>query len=524
MKIYRTLLAVASVMAVTATPVLAEELRIGTASEPISIDPHFWGGMPNVGLARHFFDHLIKRDKTQQFQPGLAVSWRALDDTTWEFKLREGVKWHDGSPFTPDDVLFTVERIKDSNLKTVAGGYRRFLLGKVFTKIDDHTIHVKTEKPYPLMIEDMANFPIVSSKHAAGAKTEDFNSGKATIGTGPYRFVEWVAGDRIVMEANPNYWGGKPNWDRVMLKPIKSNPSRVAALLSGDVDLIDKVSTNDIASLKKDSKVAVHQSVSNRVMYLHIDSNRHISPFVKANDGTPLFPNPLRDQRVRKALSMAINREAIVERVMEGAAKPASQLVPHFVFGFNPALKPEPYDLEGARRLLASAGYGEGFRLTIHGPNDRYINDAKIVETVAQMWTRAGVKTDVVTQPVGVYSPRATKLEFSVVLYGYGAEAAEASSPLKAVLHTVSKPAGYCCSNRGRFSNVLFDDLLEQSFLTVDRAAREKLLQDAMAIAVEDVGIIPLHSQVNTWATRKGLSYEARTDETTLAESTSTAN
>jgi peptide/nickel transport system substrate-binding protein len=507
-----------------AAPLSAAELRIGTYVEPTSIDPHFWGGMPNVGLARHFFDHLIARDRTQQFSPGLAVSWRALDDTTWEFKLRQGVKWHDGTPFTAADVVATMNRIKRPDYRTTAGGYRRFLMGKEPTVVDDHTLHVKTEAPYPLMIEDMANFPIVPKAIAETAETTDFNSGKAAIGTGPYRFVEWVGGDRIVMAANPGYWGGKPAWDRIVLRPIKSGPARVAALLSGDVDLIDKVPTTDIPFLMKDQRVDIHSSISNRVMYLHVDSAREVSPFVLANDGTPLTPNPLRDTRVRKALSKAINRAAIVERVMEGSAIAAGQLMPEGFFGYSPNLKVEPYDRAGAQALLKAAGYPDGFRLTIHGPNDRYVNDAKVVEAIAQMWTQAGVRTEVVTQPVSVYSPRATALEYSIILFGYGAEAAEASSPLLAVLATFDTAAGTGVSNRGRYSNPAFDKTLAQAVVTMDRAKRERLLQEATEIAINDVGIIPLHSEVNVWGTRKGITYEARTDETTLAQSARPAN
>lgn len=509
--------------AMASGPALSDDLRVGLAVEPTSIDPHFWSGMPNVALSRHVFDDFILRDKTQQFKPGLATEWKVVDETTWEFKLRPNVRWHDGSPFTADDVLFSLNRILDPNTKAVGGGYKRFVQGKQATKLDDLTIRVKTEKPYPLMIEDMANLPIVSKARATGASTEDFNSGKAAIGTGPYRFVEWRQGDRIILEANPNYWGEKPAWDRVLVSPVKTDASRITGLLNGQLDLIEKVPTVDLLALSKDLKVSVYKSLSNRAMYLHVDSNRHVSPFVKTMDGKSLFPNPLRDQRVRKALSLAIDRQAITDRVMDGAAEPASQLVPSFVFGFNPALAVDAYDPAAAKQLLKQAGLGDGFRLTVHASNDRYVNDAKIAEVIAQMWSQVGVLTGVVTQPVSVYSPRATKLEYSVVLFGYGAEAAESSSPLRSILHTNNEEAGFCCSNRGRYSNVLFDAKLQEAVVMMDRGKRETLLQEAMAIAIQDVAIIPLHGEVNIWATRKGVRYEARTDETTLAQSASKA-
>src|SRR3546814_826901 len=236
------------------------------------------------------------------------------------------------------------------------------------------------------------------------------------IGTGPYKFVEWVKGDRIVLEANPDYWGGKPQWDRVEFKPISSGPARVAALLAGDVDVIDVVPTVDIRKLKKNKDVVLSSGVSNRIIYLHMDQQRDKTPFVTTKDGAPLDKNPLKDIRVRRAISKAINREAIVDRVMEGAAIPAGQLLPEGFFGVHPNLPPEKYDPDGAKKLLKQAGYPDGFGLTIHGPNDRYINDAKIAEAVAQMLTRIGIPTTVDTMPKSVYFTPAPALELRFIL------------------------------------------------------------------------------------------------------------
>jgi peptide/nickel transport system substrate-binding protein len=227
--------------------------------------------------------------------------------------------------------------------------------------------------------------------------------------------------------------------------------------------------------------------------------------------------NPLRDPRVRKALSKAINRDAIVERVMEGVAIPAGQLLPDGFFAVSPNLRPEPYDPEGAKKLLAEAGVADGFGLTIHGPNNRYVNDAKIAQAIAQMLARIGIETAVQTMPKNVYFPRASKLEFSFILVGWGAGSGEPSSPLGALLHTHDKSNGFGGANRGRYSNPQMDNILEQALVTVDRKEHEQLLIKATEIAIGDLGIIPLHYQVNTWATRKGLRYEARTDENTLA-------
>lgn len=502
------------------TQVYADDLKIALGSEPTSIDPHFHNLSPNNALARHLFDRLVHPDENQQLHPGLAESWKALDDTTWEFKLRKGVKWHDGSPFTADDVVFTFSRAV--NVPNSPSGFGTYLKGKTAEKVDDHTVHIKTGKPYPLMPNDMSTFSIVSKKHGEGASTEDYNSGKAAIGTGPYKFKEYVPGDRFVYVRNDDYWGEKPKWDTVTLKPIKSSPSRVAALLAGDVDMIEQVPTTDIERLKSEPKLSLSQGVSNRVIYLHLDHARDASPFVKAKDGGEI-KNPLKDVKVRMAISKAINRDAIVDRVMEGVAIKAGQLLPEGFFGVSPNLKPVEYDAAGAKKLLAEAGVGDGFQLTIHGPNDRYINDAKIAEAVAQMLTRIGIKTEVETMPRSVYFKRASRggpdnsPEFSFILVGWGAGSGEASSPLKSLIHTHDKSRGFGASNRGRYSNAAVDKLIEDALGTVDDAKRQDLLAEATERAINDVAIIPLHYQVNTWATRKGLKYKARTDEGTMA-------
>jgi peptide/nickel transport system substrate-binding protein len=324
------------------------------------------------------------------------------------------------------------------------------------------------------------------------------------------------------MQRNDQYWGEKPAWQRLTFRGIKSDPSRVAALLAGDVDLIDEVPATDMARLKKEPKVTIAQTVSNRIIYLHLDHFRDDSPFVQAKDGKPI-KNPLRDVRVRKALSMAIDRDAIVSRVMEGQAIKAGQLLPEGFFGVSPKLKPVAYDPNGAKKLLAEAGVPNGFRLTIHSPNDRYPNDAKIAEAVGQMLSRTGIDTQVVTMTQGVFFRDASTgapdkgPKFSFILVGWGSGTGEASSPLKSLLATFDREKGMGASNRGRYSNPQVDKLINDALATVDDAKRAELLARATETAIEDVGIIPLHYQVNTWAMRRGFTYKPRTDEYTLA-------
>ncbi len=519
-----------AVAAVVSAGAWAEEIRIGIYSEPSSMDPHFHNLGPNNAFMAQVFGRLVEMDHQQKLQPGLAVSWKTVNDTTWEFKLRKGVKFTDGSDFTADDVIFSFDRA--SNYTGGNSSFRTYLKGKTFKKVDDHTIHVTTPAPYPLMPVDMAQPHIISDSAKGSGKadvnkglsTKDFNQGKAMVGTGPYKFVEWKKGDRIVLVPNPNYFGTKAKWSKVTIKPIPSAPARVAALLAGDVDMIDNVPTTDVERLKKNKKVRLSSGISNRVIYLHMDQYRDASPFVTDRDGKPMAKNPLKDVRVRKAVSMLINRDAIVARVMEGLAIPAGQLLPEGFFGVSPNLKPEKFDPAGAKKLLAEAGYPNGFGLTIHGPNNRYINDAKIVEVIAQMLTRGGIPTKVVTMPKSVYFKRASKggkdgePEFSFILVGWGSGTGEASSPLKSLLTTHDKSKGFGASNRGRFSKPDVDKLVIEALATVDDPKRQGLLAKATETAIGKYqGIIPLHYQVNTWATRPGLKYRARTDERTIA-------
>ncbi|MEM9782936.1 MAG: ABC transporter substrate-binding protein [Pseudomonadota bacterium] len=515
-----TFLGAVAIAALAAGTASAEKLTIGLASEPTAIDPHFHNLGPNNALARHLFGRLILQNERQQLEPGLAVSWEPIDDLTWEFKLREGVTFHDGTPFTADDVICTWERAPD--VPNSPASFGTYIKGKTAVKIDDFTVHFKTEDPYPLMANDVSTVPIVSNEVGCSATTEEFNAGTAAVGSGPFKFVSYTPGESIVLARNDDYWGEKPAWSEVEFRPIKSAPSRVAALLAGDVDLISGVPTTDIATLEARDDVTLSQGVSNRVIYLHMDQFREDSPFVTAKDGSPIT-NPLMDVRVRKAISMAINRDAIVERVMEDVAIPAGQLLPEGFFGVSDNLSPVAYDPQGAKALLAEAGYPDGFKMTIHGPNDRYINDAKIAEAVAQMLTRIGIDMSVETMPRSVYFGRASRgaegglPEFSFILVGWGAGSGEASSPLKSLIHTHDPDRGFGASNRGRHSNAEIDAKIAEALRTVDDAKRQDLLAEATEMAMENVAIIPTHFQVNTWGSRNGISYVPRTDEYTLA-------
>lgn len=511
--------AVAAPLALMTAPVLAQDLRIGIQAEPSSMDPHFHNLTPNNQMARHIYEPLVFMDEKQAPIPGLAVSWRTVDDLTWEFKLRTGVKFHDGSDFTADDVIATWERAP--NVPRSPSSFGAYIRGKTLEKVDSHTIRIRTATPYPLMVVDLAQFGIIP-KACKDTTTEDFNAGRCTAGgTGPYRFVSFTPGNQTVMARNDSYWGERQPWARVIWRPMSADPTRVAALLAGDVDVIDVVPTADIARIRSDNRLSLTSEISARVIYFHMDHFREESPFITAKDGSKI-KNPLRDVRVRRALSMAINRPAIVERIMEGQAVPAGQLLDERFFGTSKNLRPTAFDMAGARRLLAEAGFPNGFKMRMHGPNGRYTNDTKIIEAVAQMFSRIGIDTEVETMPPANFFSRASQgagglPEFSFILVGWSAGTGETSDSLKALLATFNREKGMGATNRGRYSNPEFDRVVEEALATVDDAKRGALLARASEIAMNDVGLIPTHYQISNWAKRANLTMVGRTDEYTLA-------
>ncbi|MFZ4411015.1 MAG: ABC transporter substrate-binding protein [Paracraurococcus sp.] len=496
----------------------AQTLTMGVGAPVTSIDPHYHQLSPNTAVAHMIFDSLTTTDGHARLTPDLAESWKPLDETTWEFRLRRGVRFHNGSEFTAEDVAFTFARVPNvPNSPSSYAIYTRPI--REVQIVDSHTLRLKTAVPYPLMPTDLASVMILDRETHANATTEGFNAGPMAVGTGPYRMVSHRNGDRIEFERNEAYWGPAPAWSRVNYRMITNDAARTAALLAGDVDVIDQVPTSDLAKLRGDQRVALSEITGLRLIYLAFDHARaESSPFLADNDGKPLPQNPLRDLRVRRALSLALDRNAIVERVMEGAAIPAGQFLPEGSFSFVPDLVAPKADADAARKLLAEAGFPQGFRITLHGPNDRYPNDSRIIQAIGQMWTRIGVRTAVEAQPWTTFIARAGRQEFSAFLQGWGTGSGEGSNPLRNLTATPDRDKGYGASNRGRYANPEMDRVLDQAMRELDDAKREALLRQATRMVFEDVGILPLHIQKNTWAMRKGLAHDARADELTRAQ------
>jgi peptide/nickel transport system substrate-binding protein len=321
----------------------------------------------------------------------------------------------------------------------------------------------------------------------------------------------------VELARNPAPWGEPADWDRVTIRFIPNNATRLATLLSGDVDGIEGVPTSDLDAVKQNPKLVFAQKVSGRLVYFYVDGGRPDTPQVAAKDGSKLAKNPLSDERVRRALSLAINRPAIAERVMAGLGYPTGNLVPETLFGHDPTIPVPAFDPDAAKRLLAEAGWPDGFQLTIAGPNDRLVNDAQIVQAVGQMLSRIGIAAKVETLPMSAYAPRGAKGEYSFGLIGFGSSTGESSAILRAIIACTDPKTGGGLYNWSFYCNRQVDDFLGRALTTVDDAARAELLRKAAHLAIDTGAIIPLHFQATTWAARQGIRIVPRTDERTVA-------
>lgn len=514
-RVTRLLAASALVALLAPLASLAQTLRIGMAADVTAVDPHYANIAPNNAVAWHVFDALANVDADTRLVPGLATSWRAVDDSTWEFVLRKGVRFHDGSEFDARDVEFSIRRA--AALAEKGGQFGGFVRAiEEIQIVDPHTIRFRTATPHAVLPQDLNSIFIVP-RSIGEAGTEDFNAGRAAVGTGPFRLESFARGDRVSLVRNDDYWGEKPPWEKVTLRILTQDAARLAALLAGDVDAIENIPTSDVARIARDKRMRLERRISWRTIFLHLDQYRDAPPGISDRDGKPLARNPLRDRRVRAALAAAIDRKALVEKVMEGLAEPASNLVAPPVFGHDRTLAPVAYDPHKARRLLAEAGYPEGFRVVLSTPNNRYVNDEQIAQAVAQMWARIGVQVArVEALPAATYFTKGRNGEFGIALLGWGSFAGDLA--LRALVATPSPERGMGTWNWGGYSDALLDRLVAQALGTVDQQKRETLARAAMGIAVNDHAVIVLHHQIATWAMRTSLRYPGRTDEYTLAQ------
>ena len=500
----RIAMAAAAALALGTGTAGAQTLTLGTALQLNTMDPHFFNGFPAGSAHPQIFEGLTDIDASLEVKPALATAWRMIDPNTWEFDLRPGVRFHDGTPFTARDITATFARVPTvPNSPALFTSFIRPV--REVQIVNEHRVRIITTTPTATLPGDLARVLLIAERDASQT-TSEFNAGRVN-GTGPYRFAEWRNTESLSIARNDAYWGERAAWQSVALRTITRDPSRVAALLAGDVDAIDLVPTADKARIAADPRFRLFSGPAAVVHYIALDSARDESPFVSGREGQPA-PNPLRDRRVRQALSMALDRDAISQRLMEGSATPASQFLPSSIDGTSPNLRPTPFDPTRARALLAEAGVPQGFRLTLHATTDRYPKDAQIAQAVAQMWTRIGIQAQVAGVAGQVFFTEATRQGYSAFIAQYGTS--EAGEGPRAVAHSFEAGRGYGNANRTRYSNPEVDRLIQEALTEIDPDRRRTKLHAAIEAAMEDVAIIPVFHPAWDFAARRGIQITSR--------------
>lgn len=492
-KLRSILLAVAVTTAGTIVPInaagWAEELRVGTQFKLMTLDPHFADLNENTSLLSHIYERLIYQDEHLDPKPGLAVSWKRLSKTQWEFRLREGVRFHDGSLFTAQDVIYSIERVRDF-LNPPSGGFRSYTQPiKSVTATDAMTVVVETKSDIPTLPLSLSSIFIMPHKANGFATTEELNSGVEPVGTGPYKFQSWQSGEVLKLVSNDTYWGGKPTWSDVTFRIIESPAARVAALKTGDVDVADYIPARDVSGLEQGG-VKIGSTSAARSNFLQFDVARDEPPGVTDKSGNPI-KNPFRDKRVRQALTMATDRPFLAEKILLGYGTAAAQLFPAGLSGTSSALKAEAPDYHAAKALLTEAGYPDGFSVVLGGPTGRYPGDGESLQAIAQNWARVGVSVKPVVAPFSVF---ATQRSDGVYPVWYGGCSGEAVTLcLDSVIASPNKELGTGSLNYGKYQNKEFDEMLAKAKSLEDGPERSEALARATEFAMADYPMIPLY-------------------------------
>lgn len=510
--VVRTIVA-AAVAVLALGPAVAAELRIGLKAPPTTLDPHHENFAPNLTLAAHVFDRLMIVGPRQRQEPGLATDWRPIAPTVWELTLRRGVTFHDGSAFDAADVVASWRRAKAIPGHSMAVYLRAV---KDVRAVDPHTVHVETNRPYPLLPADLAQFPIVAAEQEQAPQAA-FDDGGAVIGTGPFTLEHYEPGQRVTLAANPSWWGGAPVWDRVEIHYVPDDVARVTALTEGRLDLVDSLSPYELERLAHRPQVTLPTTSTSRVIYLAFDRRPGVPAGTTAIDGSPLAANPFDDLRVRRAVSLSIDRATLVAESLSGLGQPAAQIVPAYLEGASATLEPDAFDPQRARALLREAGYPDGFATRLACTEGRYLNDVAVCRAVALALAGIGIRTEVTTHTGGEFFARAEKGEFPIRMAGWATGTGEASYGLRGLVMTHDPASGSGMANASRYTNPAVDALVREASTSFDAAERGRLLARAMELAMEDLALVPMYFQGAVWGARKGIAYEPPIEEFTRA-------
>jgi peptide/nickel transport system substrate-binding protein len=519
----RTLLAATtlSIVALTMTPVftpaLAQTLRYANQGDLKTLDPYTVKETTTIAHHAHVYEGLIARDKDLNVVPALAESWEILEPTRWRFHLRKNVKFHNGDPFTADDVIFSADRVraKGSNFLTNVPADAKFV------KVDDYTVDVKLDAPNPILMSQWEGWYIMDKKWCEENNSVAPTPASATApsyaslhenGTGPFMIESHQPGVKTVFKVNPNWWN-KPehNLKEIIFTPIGSAATRVAALLSGEVDIIEPVPTQDIQRVNASGTATVMSGPEVRTLFLGMDQERDELLYSNIKG-----KNPFKDIRVREAFYKAVDVDLIKTRVMRGLSTPSALMIAPQLFTLSKDFIRPKSDPDGAKKLMAEAGYPDGFELTMDCPNDRYVNDADICQAVVGMLARIGVKVNLLAQPKAQYFAKVLKpggFQTSFYLLGWTPDSMDSHNVLYDILgcHDPKQPTRGE-ANLGGYCNKELDALADKVLVETDTAKRNQMIKQAFELTIKDYGYIPLHQQALAWGVSKKVKLPQRAD------------
>lgn len=500
---WRTLLGTAAIALATTGVVEAKELKVGLTSDAVHFDPQAGEELSSNIMYYNVYDALVRRDADLKFIPGLAESWELKDDTTWIFHLRPGVKFQDGSDLKASDVVFTIDRLKASLMANLAAN---IVSAKA---VDDLTVELTTPFPYAVLPNDLAAILILSEAHvkAVGDDALDTNP----IGTGPYKLAEWVKEDHITLEANPDYYMGKPRIDEVVFRPITNPATRTAALLTGEVDVVQDLAVRDVDRVRGEAgfEVVTRPSLLNIVLAMDV---RAKSPTI------PLDVNPMTDQRVREAIARAIDVDTISKVIMNGLSTPSEQYIPKGDLGYLPDAdfhKMYPFDVAAAQKLMADAGYADGFTMTLDATNNRYVNDAQIAQALASMLAKINIDLKLNLMPKSNFFGyvRVPSEKSSFIMSGWDVPSGDAGTMYRDLFYSRDKKEGYGEVNRTSYSNPELDGLVDKADSTPKIEERGKFLEAATKVLLDDIPMIPVHYEQDIYGSRDGVIFTPRADK-----------
>ena len=493
--------------ALLAAPAQAVPLKWAAQNDVITLYPHSQNHATTNGIMQHVYEGLVRYDKKYNVEPALATAWQYVTPTQLRFTLRKNVKFHDGSPFTADDVVFSYGRIMQPQ-----GTKQIYVAGvKEVKKVDDYTVELILSGPNPVLLKNLVDFSIMSKAWSAKNKSENVQDFKAkeetfasrnTNGTGAYLLKTWEPDKRIVMEANAGWWDKREgNVSEVIYTPIKSDSTRVAALISGDVDIVTDLPVQDVDRLRKEPKLKILDGAEVRTIFIGMDQ---VSDELKYSNIKG--KNPFKDLRVRKALNLAVDRDTIRRVTMRGLSMPAGIMVAPGVHGHAKDIDlPLKVNVAEAKKLLTEAGYPNGFEFSLDCPNNRYVNDERICQALVGMWGKIGLKVNLLAQSMPIFIAKIQNFDMSAYMLGWGVPNFDGNYSLVSLLHT--KTTGAAGSfNLGRISDAKLDKIIEAIDVETDVKKRDAMLREALLITRDQYYYVPLHHQMRPWAMKKNVT------------------